>query len=176
MREEERVRAFESIFAREFDYVCHNARRLGVPSKDIEDLAHDVFVTVYRKLPDYDEQRPFRPWLFAIVFRTAVAHLRRARNRVELMDDRSESIADESAQADELLETEQTHDRVRRAFERLNPDKRGILLMHDVEGCTVPVIAEALGIPLNTAYTRLRAARLELRKILVALQDSEETP
>jgi RNA polymerase sigma-70 factor (ECF subfamily) len=46
-----------------------------------------------------------------------------------------------------------------RALAALDLDKRAVLVMHDVDGHPMPEIAEALSIPLNTAYSRLRLAR-----------------
>jgi len=43
-------------------------------------------------------------------------------------------------------------------------DKRAVLVMHDMDGVAMPKIAEALSIPLNTAYSRLRLARQELER------------
>ena len=62
---------FTGLFAAEFDYVWASLRRLGVNERDVEDIAHDVFLHVYRKLGSYDPKRPVRPWLFGFAYRAA---------------------------------------------------------------------------------------------------------
>ena len=49
------------------------------------------------------------------------------------------------------------------ALERLDFDKRVVLVMHDLEQLTAPEIAEELGIPLNTVYSRVRLAGAAFR-------------
>ena len=51
--------------------------------------------------------------------------------------------------------------RLRRLLGRLDAAKREVFVLAELEEMTVPEIAQAIGIPLNTAYSRLRAARHE---------------
>ena len=67
------VPSLTDIYAAEVRWLWRVLWRLGVPERDLEDVAHDVFVVVHRKLPDYDPTRPLRPWLFGICFRVAFA-------------------------------------------------------------------------------------------------------
>jgi len=48
-----------------------------------------------------------------------------------------------------------------RALEELDLDRRAVFVMHDIDGHVMPDIAAALGVPLNTAYSRLRLARAD---------------
>jgi len=48
-------------------------------------------------------------------------------------------------------------------LDELDEDKRIVFVLADVEGMPVPEIAELVGIKLNTAYSRLRAARQQFR-------------
>ena len=61
------------------------------------------------------------------------------------------------------LEARSSLDCLTAALERMSPAKRIVVLMAQVEGLTAPEIAEALGIPVGTVWTRLHAARRELR-------------
>ena len=60
-----------------------------------------------------------------------------------------------------------------RLLDTLDDDKRAILVLVDVEQMSVPEAAEALGINLNTAYWRLRAARKRLDKALARVKATE---
>ena len=151
---------FRSIFESESSYVCHVVRRFGVPDRDVEDVAHDVFVTVYRRLDDFDPRLPLKPWLFGIAYRVAAAYRRRKANS-EIVVDRLPDKADNVPSADERLVAEQRRRLVLRALEALEPDRRAVFLLHDIDGVTIPEVAAGLEIPLNTAYSRLRLARAD---------------
>ncbi|MFZ5471315.1 MAG: RNA polymerase sigma factor, partial [Myxococcota bacterium] len=64
----------------------------------------------------------------------------------------------------------QARELVLRALEPLHPDRKAIFILHDIDGCSVPQAAEALAVPVNTAYTRLRAARLDFSSQLRRLR------
>jgi RNA polymerase sigma-70 factor, ECF subfamily len=159
-----RTPTFRALFEAEHSYVRHTLRRLGVRERDVEDLTHDVFVAVHRGLPGYDPQRPPRPWLFGIAFRIASDYRRRARFLREVQTDKDEQDAiDASPPADEQLAAEQARRLVLEALDDLELDRRAVLILHDIDGHSVPEIARTLAIPLNTAYSRLRLAREQFK-------------
>ena len=149
---------FRAIFDHECGYVWNALRRLGVHERDLEDVAHDVFVTVHRRLDDYDPKRPIRPWLFGISYRIASDYRRLARHRREVVSDAFDP-ADERPSQDEQVEAAQARRLVAQALEALELDRRAVFVMHELDGHAMPEIARALSIPLNTAYSRLRLAR-----------------
>ena len=150
--------SFRAIYEAEFDYVWESLRRLGVRRSDLEDVAHDVFVTVYRKLGDYDSFRPIRPWLFGIAFRVASDYRRSSRVQREVFDSELET-KDPAPIADEQLASTEAHRLVMAALETINLDQRAVFILHELDGQTIPEIASALRAPLNTIYSRLRLAR-----------------
>jgi RNA polymerase sigma-70 factor, ECF subfamily len=154
---------FTAIFDRHFDYVWFTLRRFGVAARDLDDLAHDVFIQVYQHLDKYDPSRPLRPWLFGFAYRLASDYRRLARHRRETLDEPCDGI-DGAPSAAERVASRQTLDLVWTALEQLDLDRRAILILHDVEGHSIPEVASALDIPLNTAYSRLRLARDQFAK------------
>ncbi len=149
---------FRTIFETEFEYVWHSLRRLGVRERDVDDVTHDTFIVVYRTLDQYDPGRPLRPWLFGIATRHAANYRRRAHHRGDVMEPTTE-VADQSRGADEALASRQATDLVQAALDTLDDDRRNVFVLHELDGTSVPDIAAALSIPLNTAYSRLRLAR-----------------
>ncbi len=149
---------FETLYRAEFTYVWHTLRRLGVRERDLEDLAHDVFVVVHRRLGDYDPSRPLKPWLFGIAFRVASGDRRRARYHAEVAGTVVDVAADVPG-ADDQLAARQDRQLVLDALEALDLDRRAVFVMHDIDGHAAPEIAAAVGVPLNTVYSRLRLAR-----------------
>jgi RNA polymerase sigma-70 factor (ECF subfamily) len=151
--------SFNDVFGAELDYVWNSLRRLGVPERDLEDLTHDVFFRVYERWSDYDAARPIRPWLFGFAFRVASDYRRRFSNRRELLVGAQNEPSDPGPSAlDQVLRAEaMTLAQV--ALAGLELERRAVFVLHEVDGCPVPEVARALGIPLNTAYSRLRLAR-----------------
>jgi RNA polymerase sigma-70 factor (ECF subfamily) len=152
--------AFSRLFAAEYPYVWASLRRLGVSVRDAEDVAHDVMVKVYQKLDAYDSARPLRPWLFGFAFRAASDYRRLARHRIEIMgrDDEPEVSA---PLADEALSRRQDAELVAEALDTIPLERRAVLVAFELEQLPMKDIAEALGVPLHTAYSRLRVAREE---------------
>jgi len=152
--------SFRAHFEQEFSYVRNVLRRLGVPERELEDLTQQVFLQVHGQLPRFDTSRPLRPWLFAFAFNAASNHRSLARHRVELCVVAPE-MADPVAPADEQLITRQELELAELALARVSLDRRAVLLLHEIEGHSIPEIAQTLDIPVNTAYSRLRLARQE---------------
>ncbi len=161
----EGVLDFQSVFEAELDYVCGSLRRLGVHSRDLEDLAQDVFIAMHRHFSQYDPRRPLRPWIFGFVYLTASNYRRLSRHQAEVFEDRAEELIEPASPEDELVSV-QLEKRFWAALDRLSDELRAVFVMHELDEMSGPDIAESLGIPLNTAYSRIRAARLQMEKRL----------
>ncbi len=151
---------FTALYEAELTHVWHTLRRFGVHERDLEDLCHDVFVAFYRGRDRFDPARPIRPWLSGIAFRVASDYRRRAQHRRELPGETPAQAAP-GPSADERLEMRQEQDLVLAALQALDEGRRAVLVMHDLDEQGMPEIAEALQLPLNTAYSRLRLARVD---------------
>lgn len=163
---------FAALFREHLAYVLHALRRLGVRERDLEDVTHDVFLAVYRKLEQYDTRRPLRPWLFGFAFRFASDYRELARHRLEIVaetqatDERPSPL--ERAIQNEALEV------ARQSLAALELGRRAVFILHELDDCPMPEVAAALGIPLNTAYSRLRLARADLAATVRRLRSKGE--
>lgn len=152
------VPAFAAIYREHFAWVWRALRRLGVREADLPDLTHDVFVVVHRKLGDFDPRRPLKPWLFGISFRIALDKKRKHSSFREALTDDVQAPSPLPTSED-LMQARQAHDAVMRALDVLDEPKRAVFVMHELEGLSMPEIAEIVDAPLNTLYSRLRLAR-----------------
>jgi RNA polymerase sigma-70 factor (ECF subfamily) len=159
------VARFEAIFEAELSYVWTSLRRLGVHARDLEDVAHEVFLKAYEALPRYDPTRPIRPWLFAFAFRFASDYRRLARHRTELYGDDDPGRAREP-DAEQALAQRQREQLVSRALDAIDIERRAVFILHELDEEPMPSVVETLGIPLNTGYSRLRTAREEFTTAL----------
>ena len=162
--------SFQQVYEAHFQYIWRCLRGLGVREHALDDAAHDVFLVVQRKLPAFDgSQARVTTWLYEIALRVG----RRYRAQTAKDAQRSVSLAppaehDEtpgelaaSDQGDPGCELEQAErlSLARRALAALDADKREAFVLGCVEQRSAPEIAELTGVPLNTVYSRLRAAR-----------------
>ena len=154
------------VYQRELDYLIGSLRRLGVPSSDIEDVLHEVFLVMLTRWADYDRARPVRPWLFGIAFR--VASSQRRKGTREVLSEHFET-EDPGARPDESALAVQNRALLLKALAQVPMERRAVLIMHEVDETSMRDIASQLGIPLFTAYSRLRKARRELDAALSRL-------
>ncbi len=164
--------AFTAVYEQSFDYVWHSLRRLGVAERDLEDVTQEVFVIVHRKLDQYDASLPLKPWLFGIAVRTAANFRRLSRHGKEVSQDRSEIDGQEPDQ-DKALQSRQIRELLIAALQKVVLERRALIILHDIDGCSMPEISTSMNIPLNTAYSRLRLGREELAQALGALRAKE---
>ena len=149
---------FRTIFEQQSDYVLRTLRFLGIKGSDLEDVAHDVFLHVYRHLPDYDPARPLRPWLYAFTYRIARDFRALMRHRETITCDFTDRVAP-APHPEAAAMHQQRLELALRALEALDADERGVFVATVLDEMTAPEVAEALSIPLNTAYSRLRRAK-----------------
>lgn len=163
---------FRAIFEGELGYVLATLRRLGVRPADTSDLAQEVFLTVHGLLDDYDPARPLRPWLFGIAYRIARRYQSLVRHAREVHEDTPDAPAP-GLLPDGALEADQARQIVREALERIELSRRSVFILCDLDGLGAPEAAAVLGIPLNTAYSRLRRARAEFSAAVERLRARE---
>ncbi|MBK7864114.1 MAG: sigma-70 family RNA polymerase sigma factor [Archangiaceae bacterium] len=150
---------FRTVYREEAPYVFRVLRRLGVRDSELEDLAHDVFVAAYRAWARLDPAQPVRPWLFGIAYRLMLDHHRKRSTHSEVPSARVPETVDDRGGPAEHAARRQGLSLAARIIEGLELDRRAVFVLHELEELPMPQIAEALEVPLNTAYSRLRLAR-----------------
>jgi RNA polymerase sigma-70 factor (ECF subfamily) len=166
------AQAFETLVATRVDRCYRLAWTILGNDEDAADATQDGFVSAWRQLPRLRDVAAFDGWLNRIV---ANAARMSRRHRVRLREVSVEEPDEESALAGTPRgrgpsESDQVvaNDAIARAFDRLRPADRLILVLHHVEERPVAEIARSLGIPVGTAKWRLHAARGALERALEA--------
>jgi RNA polymerase sigma-70 factor, ECF subfamily len=153
--------SFPEIFQQHARFLWRALMNLGVPSHEAQDLCQEVMITAHRRLPDFDG-RSVRGWLYGICVRVASDYRRSARVRREIPHAVLPDSALDVDQA-ERLDRERALGRVLVALDELGEDKRDAFVLYEIEELTLAEISEALGVPLQTVYSRIKAAREALR-------------
>ena len=146
-------------------------RRLGVQPSDVDDVTQDVLITLHRRREDYDPTRPLRAYLFGYLFRVVADYRKRSFRRHERTGMTLSLISSDPTPEEHTSNRAQLA-LVERALDALPEGRREVFVMAVIEEHSIPEVAEAMGIPLNTAYSRLRVAREEFVAAIRAATDS----
>lgn len=149
---------FASLYHRHHAFVWRILRRMGVPAAALDDATQDVFVVVHRRRDDLHADASVRSWLFGIARRVA-SDVHRRQRRVQRKLEALPTPTNAAPPLDDAVARSEAADFVRSFLGQLDEGHRMVFVLADVEGLTAPEIAEALGLKVNTVYSRLRNAR-----------------
>jgi RNA polymerase sigma-70 factor, ECF subfamily len=157
--------AFEELVTATADRSFRIARAILGDDSDARDATQDAYVSAWRDLPRLRNHDTFEAWLRRILVNACRAKLRgRRRVREISLDPRIDRRVPGPSLADSVGDT----DLLSRAFDRLDADKRTILVLHYLNHEPVTSIATALRVPVGTAKWRLSEARAALQRALTA--------
>lgn len=157
---------FQTLYRAHFAFAWRALARLGVPDRDL--------MVVYRKVAQFDPATRATTWIYAICMRVASDRRRSARARYEVLtepDALQWALADADA-ADVL--SAQRRAWLRAALDALPIEQRAVFTLFELEGMTGDEIAELLAVPVSTVHSRLRLARVTVRRVLGRERAREE--
>ena len=138
--------------------------------EEAEDVLQEVFMQVWRRAADFDENRgrPFT-WLVTLARSRGIDRLRAlaSRERVVTMAGADEASEDVSDAASDAIRSEQ-RGVVNSALSQLPEEQKRPLMLAYFDGLTQSEIALQLGAPLGTVKTRMRSGMMKLRELLSA--------
>lgn len=152
------------------DFVWRSLLRMGVREANLADVYQEVFLVVHQRLHTFDHSSRLTTWLFAICLRVASQHRRRAWVRRESLADEALDVVDGAPTPEQALEARQRKARLDALLDALDPERRAVFVMYEIDGMTCEAIAQVLGAPLGTVYTRLRSARGDLEQAAARLR------
>jgi RNA polymerase sigma-70 factor (ECF subfamily) len=154
---------FEQIYREHFDFACRSLRLLGVATGGLEDAAQDVFGIASRRLVEFEGNSSVKTWIFAIVQRVAANHRRAHRRKQAPLEPLSlEAAAGAGPSPESEAEAAQSAALIQAFCDTLDEGRRALLVLGLIEGVPMRELASSLGIPLQTAYSRIRALRRSL--------------
>ncbi|MFO0762236.1 MAG: sigma-70 family RNA polymerase sigma factor [Byssovorax sp.] len=158
--------ALGALFDRHVGPVRRVLLRLGARPADVDDLTQATFLDVVHAAASYDGRPSARSWLVGL----AVIQVRRRRRSLARLAGWMSAWAREPAPhvetPEHLAERQELAARARTALGGLSQKKREVFVLVALEGLSGPEVAELLGIPVATVWTRLHHARTELRASL----------
>lgn len=156
---------FETLVARYWERLYVLAAHSNLGSSGPEDVVQESFVQAYRKLTSLRDSARFGSWLYTIATRTCARHrATRAGATVPLSE--GSLPADRTEDPAAAGEASETRERVRAAVASLPDGYRVVVTLRFFDGMTCEGIAEHLGHPVGTVWTRLHRANKLLREKL----------
>lgn len=149
--------ALSAVYRAQLDFVWRLTRSLGVAPHEVDDVVHDVFLVVRRRLPERRTDVPLRAWL-ARITHNVVLHHHRARARLERRLQRIEPPVAVRTPA-ELHDDEEAAALVQAFLDRLEERKREVFVLVEIEGMTLAEVSRILDVKRPTVFSRLKAAR-----------------
>jgi RNA polymerase sigma-70 factor (ECF subfamily) len=151
---------------------------LGINPGDTDDVVQEVFVVAHRKLPEFEGRAQVKTWLLKILIRVVRFYFRTQRRKpghhpnetLTEMADLADGEAVSPVAAAERAEAVRILDRL---LDGMDPEKREVFVLAEIEKMSAVEIADVLGENLNTIYSRLRVARQDFQRALARFQKRE---
>lgn len=160
-------REFAVIYGQYFGFVWRCLQGLGVARAALDDATQEVFVVVHRRLAEFRGEASMRTWLYGIL-RNVAANQRRSERRrahvIPLSEGREPEAPGKGPH--ERAQDREAADFVQRFLASVSEKKRDVFVLALIEQIPMPEVAATLGLPLNTAYSRLRDVRSDFQRAL----------
>jgi RNA polymerase sigma-70 factor (ECF subfamily) len=165
---------FEQTMLPHLDAAHNLARWLLRHDHDAEDAVQDAFLRAYRAF-DRFRGGDGRAWLLTIVRNVCYSRLRSAHQQAhpEVFSDELHGLTEDPGETRAVAWRELRSEQLREALERLAPEFREMIVLHELECLAYRDIAAVAGIPIGTVMSRLARARRKLQTELVALTKPE---
>ncbi|MET0386425.1 MAG: sigma-70 family RNA polymerase sigma factor [Polyangiales bacterium] len=152
---------FAEIVRAHSQYVWRVLRCLGVREADIDDLCQETFVVVHRKWPSYEPRGALRTWIYAIALRVVSDYRKRAHRKRETLVAEPPDVR-VGAEQEQKLERREDWQLLDHLMHTLTDDQRQVFVLFEIEELAMAEVAQVVGCPLQTAYSRLHAARKQI--------------
>jgi RNA polymerase sigma factor, sigma-70 family len=165
--------AFESLVRRYQRQVANLIYVTMGGRDDVEDIAQEVFIRVYRSLPKFKFDASFFSWLYRITMNLCIDEIRKRKiRRVLSLDyltednlEKNRKSKDYTMASDSVL-TEEKRQVIQSALQRLTPEHREVLVLREYQDLSYNEIAETLNLRLEAVKSRIFRARVELKNLL----------
>jgi RNA polymerase sigma-70 factor (ECF subfamily) len=170
--EDEKLLSVTQVHERHGEFIWRTLHRMGVRPPLVEDVYQEVFLVVHRRLSTFNGQSAITTWLYEICFRVAAGYRRKAHfRREELVHDWSEleSVSSQTPSPERQLVASRQAKQLERILDTMPLEYRVVFVMFEIEGLSSEQIAESVGAPLGTVYSRLYRARKHFARALTRL-------
>ena len=165
--------AFRELVSEHRDRIYNLTLRMLGNKAEAEDVAQEVFISVFKTIDTFREESKFSTWLYRVVVnhcKNRIKYLARRHDRSQdELDENVGSVAEAGPpgpmrRPDRAVEGAQLEMVLQEAIASLDEDHRAVVVLREIEDLSIEEICEITGLPDGTVKSRLHRARLALRK------------
>lgn len=162
---------FEALLAPHLDLLWRTAYRFCGNRDDAQDLLQDLLARLLSRQAELAAIEELRPWLMRSLHNLYVDSVRhRARRPLghahSDLDSLAPALRDPAPGPAQASQNQSLRKLLQAALAELEPEQRAVVVMHDMEGYSLPELEAQLGVALGTLKSRLFRARRKLRRLL----------
>ncbi len=172
--------SFNAVYRAELGFVWRSVRALGVSNAAVDDVVQEIFVVAHKRLPEFEGRSSVRTWLSGILL-NVVRHHRRSvvrKSPHELSREEPPDLDALSVPGKTPHDVAVLHEETRlleRILADLDERQREVLVLIELDELSAPEAAEALGLNINTVYSRLRLARERFEQLAARYRARERS-
>lgn len=167
--------SFDEVYRDLREQILSVALRMTGQRDDAEDVLQETFLLVHHHLPKFRGDSEVSTWVYRIATRLALAHNKRrqTRNRVTTAAEHAVDVA--APDSPDAVQSTEEVERIRKAMRSLSPSHNMVLSLMAVDGLSPAQVAEIIGVPEGTVWSRACHARRKLREKLEYPNGPEQT-
>lgn len=157
--------AFEELVRRHQERLYWHIRRLVIVHDDADDILQNVFIKVWRALPDFRREASLFTWMYRIATNECLTFLKQ-KNRKRLFSFEELKQEPESQADDPLFTGDMVQRKLQKAMERLPPQQRLVFTLKYLEGKKYEEISTLLGLSVGGLKAHYHLAVKKIEKYL----------
>ena len=170
---------FEAVVRPHLRALYKRAFRLTQSEHDAEELVQELLLKLYEKNEDLEGLENVEGWMMRVLYNLYVDRWRKDnRNPINQADNHENDILETLETSDrgpsQEIDRLKTQQQIHHALTTLNAEQQLLIVMHDMEGYSLPDLSIILDIPLGTLKSRLHRARQQMKKILQLMEPFEQ--
>ena len=167
------LKAYEQIIGLYEKKVFSTIYYMVKNDNDVEDIAQEVFIKIYRNLNSFKEESSLYTWIYRITINVCIDELKK-RKKVVYLDEKIETkdgeiefqVSDTGKSLHELTEEKDLREILLKCVRKLSEDQRTMIILRDIKGFTYMEIAEMTKMNLGTVKSKINRARSALKQLL----------
>ena len=167
------LKAYEEIISLYEKKVFSTIYYMVKNDNEIEDIAQEVFIKIYKNLGNFKEESTLYTWIYRITINVCIDEIKK-RKKVVYLDETIDTedgemelqLPDESKSPSEIVEENDLKERLERCIRKLPENQRIMIVLRDIKGFTYMEIAEMLKMNLGTVKSKINRARASLKELL----------
>lgn len=140
---------------------------------EIEDLAQEVFIKIYKNLGKFKGESSLYTWIYKIIVNLCLDEMKKRKNviyldeKIEVDDGEvNRELPSEDKSQEELYEEKELQEKLHNCINKLPEKQRVMIVLRDIKGFSYEEISKITDVKLGTVKSQINRARLKLKELL----------